>query len=215
MHRNVCAVVEWLEQNGRRDGIVDDKRHAMTMRHLGQRLNVADVAGGVADGFGEHRLGVLVDQSFDRVRPVAVGEAADDALARQHMAEQGMRRAVKLRDGDDVAAGIGEVDERKMQRGLAGRDRERADAAFELGDALFKDRGRRVGDAAVAIALGLEVEQGGAVIGAVEGIGSGLVDRNGDGPGGRIRLVAGMNCDRLVAHRRPPPGTASRMLRDA
>ena len=90
---------------------------------------------------------------------------------------------------------------REMQRRLAGRDRERADAAFEFGDALFKNRGGRIGDPAVAIAFGLEVEQGGAMIGAVEGIGGGLIDRNGDGLGGRIGVVAGVNCNRLVAHR--------------
>ena len=200
MHGDVGAVVERLEQDRRRNGVVDDQRHAMTVRDFGQRLDVADIAGGIADGLGEHRFGVRVDQSLDRVRLVAVGKAAGDTLARQHMAEQGVRRAVELRDGDDVAAAIGEVGECEMQRGLAGRDRQRADAAFEFGDALFQNRRGRIGDPAVAIAVGFEIEQRGAVIGAVEGIGGGLIDRNGDGLGGRIWLVAGMNGDRLVAH---------------
>ncbi len=126
-----------------------------------------------------------------------------DALARQDVREQGVRRAVELRDRDDVAAGVGEIDEREMQRRLSGRDRERADAAFEFGDALFKNGGGRIGDPAVAIAFGLEVEQGGAVIGAVEGVGDGLVDRNGDGLGRRIGVVAGVNCNCFVAHCSP------------
>ncbi len=134
---------------------------------------------------------------------VALGEAPGDALARQDVAEQRVRGAVELRNGDDVAAGVGEIDEGEMQRGLAGRDRERADAAFEFGDALFENRGGRVGDPAVAIAFGLEVEQRGAVIGAVEGVSDGLVDRNRDGLGGRIGFVAGVNCNRFVAHRPP------------
>ena len=181
---DVGAVVERFEQDRRGDRIVDDQRHAVTMRDLGQRFDVADIAGGIADRFGEHRPGVLVDQLFDRVRLVAFGEAAGDALARQHVAEQRVRGAVKLRHRDDVAAAVGEIDESKMQRGLSGRHRERADAAFELGDALFEHRGGRVGDPAVAIAFGLEVEQGGAVIGAVERVSDGLVDRNGDRFGG-------------------------------
>ena len=69
--------------------------------------------------------------------------------------EQRVRRAVELRNGDDVAAGVGEIDKGEMQRGLAGRDRERADAAFEFGDARFKHRGGRVGDPAVADSLRL------------------------------------------------------------
>ena len=188
MNRDIGAVIERLQQDRRRDGIVDDQRHAVAMRDLGQRLDIADVAGGIADGLGEHRLGVVVDQLLDGVRLVAVGEAGGDALARQHMAKQGVRGAVELRHGNDVAAGVGEIDEREMQRRLSGGDRERADAAFELGDALFQNRGGRIGDPAVAIAFGFEVEQGGAVIGAVEGVGGGLIDRNRDGLGGRDRV---------------------------
>ena len=58
--------------------------------------------------------------------------------------EQGVRRAVELRHRDDVAAGVGEIDEREMQRRLSGGDRERADAAFEFGDALFENRRGRI-----------------------------------------------------------------------
>ena len=148
----------------------------------------------------EDRLGVLVDQLLDRVGLVAVGKARRDALTRQHVREQGVRRAVELRHGNDVAAGVGEIDESEMQRRLSGCDRERADAAFELGDALFKNGGGRIGDPAVAKTFGFEVEQGGAMIGAVEGVGDGLVDRNGDRLGGRIGVVAGVNCNRFVAH---------------
>ena len=138
MHDDVGAVLDRLQQDRRRHRVVDDQRHAVAMRDLGQRLDVADIAGGIADGLAEHRLGVLVDQLFDRVGLVAVGEAARDALARQDVAEQRVRRAVELRHGDDVAAVVGEIDEGEMQRGLSGRDRKRADAAFELGDALLE-----------------------------------------------------------------------------
>ena len=59
-------------------------------------------------------------------------------------------------------------------------DRERADTAFEFGDAFFQYRGGGVGDPRVAITFRFEVEQCGAVIGTVEGIGDGLIDRHGD-----------------------------------
>ena len=99
-----------------------------------------------------------------------------------------------------------------MQRRLTGGDRERADAAFELGDALFEHGGGRIGDPAVAITFGLEIEQGGAVVGAVEGVGDGLVDRNRDGFGRWIGFVAGVNCNGFVAHCSPlRPDTAFRM----
>jgi len=76
-----------------------------------------------------------------------------------------MRRAIELGNGNDIAAGVGDVDKSEMQRRLAGCDRKRADAAFEFGHALLEHGGRRVGNAAVTKALGLQVEEGGAVIG--------------------------------------------------
>ena len=94
----------------------------------------------------------------------------------------------------------------EMQCGLSGRDRERADAAFEFGDALFKHRSGRIRDPAVAIAFRFEVEQSGAVIGAVEGVGDRLVDRNRDRFGRWIGVVAGVNCDGFVAHCPPRVG---------
>jgi len=70
------------------------------------------------------------------------------------MREQGVRGAVELRNRDDVAAGIGKIDEREMQRGLSGADCECADAAFEISDALFEHGGGGIGDPAVAKAFG-------------------------------------------------------------
>jgi hypothetical protein len=115
-----------------------------------------------------------------------------------------MRRTIELWNGNDVAAEIGDIDKGEMQRCLPRRDRERADTAFEFADAFLEHRGRRIGDTAVAKAFRFEIEQGRAVIGAVERIGDGLVDRDGNGLGGRIGLVAGVNGDRLVAHLPPP-----------
>ena len=67
-----------------------------------------------------------------------------------------------------------------MQRCLPCRDRERADTTFEFADAFLEHRGRRIGDTAVAKAFRFEIEQGRAVIGAVERMGDGLVDRDGN-----------------------------------
>jgi hypothetical protein len=120
------------------------------VRDLRQRLDVADVAGGIADGLCEHAFAVLVDQPLDCVGRVALGEAPQNALARQDVAEQRVRGAVELRHRDDVAAVIGEIDEGEMQHGLSGRHRQRADAAFEFRDALLENGRGRIGDPAAA-----------------------------------------------------------------
>jgi len=204
MNGDIGAVVERLQQDRRSDCVVDDERDTVAMRGICQRLDVANIAGGIADRLREHRLGVVVDQPFDVVGLVAFGKTGGDTLARQDMTEQGVRGAIKLRHGNNVPAAIGEIDDREMQRGLAGRDRERADAAFEFGDALLENGGGRIGNPAVAVAFRLEVEQGSTVIGTVKGVGGGLVDRNSDRFGGRIGLIAGVNGDRFVAHCPPP-----------
>ena len=55
---------------------------------------------------------------------------------------------------------------------------------------------RRVHDARVDVALQTEVEQVGAVLRVVEGVGGRLVDRDGHGLGGRVLsfLVMTMKC---------------------
>ena len=98
MDGDVGAVVERFQQDRGGDGIVDDQRHAMAMRDLCQRLDIADITGGIADSLGKDRLGVLVDQLFDGIRLVARGKAGSDALARQHVRQQGVRGAVELRN---------------------------------------------------------------------------------------------------------------------
>jgi len=46
----------------------------------------------------------------------------------------------------------------------------------------------------------MQVEQIGAVLRVVEGVGSRLVDRDGNGLGGRVRAVAGVDGKRFELH---------------
>ena len=105
------------------------------------------------------------------------------------------------RQGVSVRFAAGEVEDGIIERRLAGAGGERLDAALERGDALLQHDGGRVADAAVAVALDFEVEQRGAMVGAVERIGDGLIDRHGHGPGGRVGVVSAVDGDRLSLHR--------------
>src|SRR5579872_1427825 len=79
MNRDVRSVLEGLQNDRGCDRVVNDKRHAVAMCNLCQRLDVANITCRVADGFCKHRLGVFVDQLFDRVRLVALGKTAGNA----------------------------------------------------------------------------------------------------------------------------------------
>ena len=83
-----------------------------------------------------------------------------------------------------------------------GRERERRDAAFERRDALLEHVLRRVHDAGVDVAEFLQAEQVRGVLGAVELVGRGLIDRHRDGIGRLIAPPAGVQGQRF------------RMLRD-
>jgi hypothetical protein len=111
---------------------------------------------------------------------------------RQGVVEEVVGAAVEARGRDDLVAGGGQVEDRRGLRGLPGGVSERPDAAFEGGDPLLQDVGRRVHDPRVDVAELLQSEEVGGVVRVVEDVGGCLVDRDGAGAGGRIHLLPGM-----------------------
>jgi hypothetical protein len=174
------------------------------MRDLGQRLDVADIAGRVADAFAKDRARIAVDQRLDIGRVVGFGEADMEAEARQQMRKQRVSGAVELWHCDDVGAGVGQVEERVVQSRLPRGDTERADSALQRGDAAVEHIDRRVVDPAVAKTWSFEVEQRGAVLGAFELVGGGLVDRHGDRLRRRIAVITAMDGQRFASHLTEP-----------
>ena len=110
---------------------------------------------------------------------------------------------------DEIVAGLHEVVEHQHLRGMARCRGQRRRAAFERRDALFQHRLRRVHDAGVDVAEGLQPEQRGGMVGIVEDEGGRLVDRRGARAGRRIGLGAGMDGERVetgrAGHRRFSP----------
>ena len=202
MNDDVGAMIHGAHQHGRRHRVVDDQRHAVTMGDRGECLEVADVAGRIADRLAEHRAGVLVDLGLDVGGTVRFGEPDLHALFGQDVSEQRVGRAVELWHGDDIASHFGDVDggvvERRLPRGCA----ERPDAALELRHPLLEHRGGGIADARVSESLDLEIEERGGMLCAVEGIGGGLIDRNRHRVGGRVRVESAVNRDRLFFHAR-------------
>ena len=198
VHHHVGAVVDGAQQAGRGDGVVDHQRHAGRVGDAGQGLYVGDVAGRVADAFAEDGAGLAVDHAGDRMGRVALGITGRYTLTRQDVAEQGMGGAVKLGRADHIAAGVG--GDGVVQRGLAAGHAKRADPALHGRHPLFQHRDGRIGDAAVAVAFGFQVEQRRAVIRTVERVGRALVDGHGDGVGGGIGVKARVQRLSLESH---------------
>ena len=166
--------------------------------------DVEDVVLRVGDGLGEERLGVRPDGRAPRVQVVGVLHEADlDADLGQRVVEQVVGAAVQPRARHDVVAGVGEVEDREVLGGLTGRQEQRRDAAFERRDALLDDVLGRVHDPGVDVAGLGKAEQRGGVLGAVERVGRGLVDRQRPRVGGDVRRLAGVD---LLGLERPARG---------
>ena len=144
----------------------------------------------------------------ERLRVVAVDELHADAEAREGDLELVVGAAVEVAGRDDVVAGLQDRRERQELRRLAARGGERRRTALERRDALLEDVGRRVHDPRVDVAELLQREEPRAVLGVVEGVGRGLVDRHRARVGPGRGLLPGVDLQRLesvarllVAHR--------------
>ena len=69
-----------------------------------------------------------------------------------------MRGAVELRNGDDVASQLGDVQHGVIDRCLAAGNAQGLQPAFERGDAALQHRRGRVADAGVAESFDLKIE---------------------------------------------------------
>ena len=194
VHDDVGAVGQRLDQVRRGDGVVDDQRHAGVVRDRRDVGDVEDVVLRVGDGLGEERLGVRPHGRTPGLQIVGVLDEADlDADLGQRVVEQVVGAAVEPRARDDVVAGVGEVEDREVLGGLTGRQEQRGDAAFERGDALLDDVLRRVHDPGVDVAGLGQAEQRRGVLGAVERVRRGLVDRQRPRVGRDVRRLAGVD----------------------
>jgi hypothetical protein len=116
------------------------------------------------------------------------------------MREERVGRSVQLRYRDDITTRVSQIYDGEVQGGLTATNRQRSDAAFKFGDAPFENGACWVRDPTVAKALNFQIEQGGAVIGAIECVGGGLIDGDSDGLGGRIWLISAMYGNSLITH---------------
>ena len=170
------------------------------MGDLGQFLDIGDVAERVADGFGIDGLGLVVDQLFERGRVAMVGKTHADAKLRQGVGKKVVCPAVERGRGNDVVARFGNRLDRVGDGSGAGSQGQRGDTPFQCGDAFLQHVLRRIHDACVDIAGHLEVEQIGAVLRAVEGVGGRLVNWDGDGLGGRIGAITAVDGEGFEFH---------------
>ena len=91
-----------------------------------------------------------------------------------------------------MVAGLAEREDGGGFGRLPGGGGQRRPAILDRGDALFERRHRRIGNARVDVAEGLQVEQARRVLGRIEHERGRLVDRQGARARGRVGDLAGV-----------------------
>ena len=185
---------------GRGDGVVNDERQTGGVRGGGKSGNIEDVNRRIADAFAINETGAGVAKAGDVFRMRRINKAHFDALPRQSVSKKIVSAAIKRAGGDDIVARAGNCLDGISNRRHAARDHERANAALNRGEALLQNGGGRVHDAGVNIAGDIEIKKIGAVLRIIEGIAGGLINGNGDGAGGRVGTVSGVNGKGSAVH---------------
>ncbi len=146
VHHDIGAILDRAQQQWRGHGVIHHEWDAVPVRHLRQRLDIADVAGRIAYALAVDGVRLGVDEPLNSLRMVGLGKADRHALPGQNMREQRVRRAVELRRRDDIAAHASKVEDRVAYCGLAGGHAHRLHSAFER-------RHRRSSTAVVGLAI--------------------------------------------------------------
>ena len=146
----------------------------------------------IADGLGDQQPGLWPDRGAKAVEIARLDEGGGDAEARQRMGQEINAAAIERSRRNDVIAGAEQRRDGKMHRRHAACGADGADAVFERRQPLFQHRRRRIGNPRVNVAGAFQIEQAGGVIGIVEHIRRGLIDRHRARARDRIRVLPGM-----------------------
>ena len=185
---------------GRGDGVVNDERQTGGVRGGGKSGNIEDVNRRIADAVAINETGAGVAKAGDVFRMRRVNKAHFNTLQRQSVGKKIVSAAIKRAGGDDIVARADNRLDGISNRRHTARDRQCANAALNRGEALLQNGGSRVHDAGVNIAGDIEIKKIGAVLRIIEGIAGGLINGNGDGAGGRVGTVSGVNGKGSAVH---------------
>ena len=153
---------------------------------VGDFLDREDGQFRVGQRLGVIGAGLIVGRAAKCLGIGRIDEAHLDPLVLQRVGEQIPGAAIQVGRTDHVVARLGDVLDRQRRRRLARSHGQRRDPALERGNALFQHVGGRIHQAGIDVAQFLQRKQVRRVLGAVELIGRGLMNRHGDRSGGRI-----------------------------
>ena len=157
---NVRAPANRLAVDGRGKGVVHNQRNAVPMRRLSEFLNVQHGQRGIGNRFAEHGARVRAEGAVKLVvRRVGGDESGVNPHLLQRHGNQVERAAVDGGRRDDVAACLANIEQRHKVRCLTGAGQHGCAAALQRRDFRRNVVARRVLQAGIEIAAGLQIEQ--------------------------------------------------------
>ena len=178
VNHDVSAVLNGTEQIRGTEGVVHNKRKAVTVSDLSDCLNIRKIAVGVTQGLEENGSRVRLDSSLNLNEVSRINEGGGDVVLRKRVLQKVEGSAVdRLLRYDMSAVGCQSLD-RVRDRCCAGGNCQCCAAAFKGCHSLLQNALRRVGEASVNVACIRKTEAVCRVLCVVEYICCRLIDRN-------------------------------------
>jgi len=172
-----------------RERVVDDQGDPVLVGDLRELLEIGYIGVRVSQRLCEQRFGLLIDRLVDLIVVIGLHEFRRDAVGGQCVLEEVVRSPVDGFRGHDVVPGVGEVEDRVRYGCCARSQGQSGRTSFEGGDTFLEDVLSRVGETPVDVPRIPEAEPVGCMLGVVEHVRGGQVDRNGPGIRDRIGLL--------------------------
>ena len=183
MHNHVGTVFNWANQVRRTEGVVDNQRTLVLVGNRRDGVDIRNVGMRVAERFDEDELRVALDCGFDTLEIVRVDERGLDTEGAERMLQQVESTAINRALGNHVIALASESRDGVGNGSCTRSDSESGDASFEGSDTFFEHTLSGVIDTAINVTASLQNEAVGGVLGIVEHVRGGLVNRNCAGIG--------------------------------
>ncbi len=200
--QDVDTVVERPDQPDA-DGVVRHHGDPVFMGDFRNRLEVRHVQLRVADRFHVDRPRPRRDRLAERLRIARVDEPDRPPQLGERVVEQLVGAAVEVVPRHDLVAQPRDRQQRERDGRLPRGDAQRGRSALDRGDALLEHVRRGVHQPRVDVTELLQREQVRGMLGALEHVGRGLVDRDRPRAGRRVGLlprVQGQGVDSRCAH---------------
>jgi len=207
VHDNVRPEIDRPAVDGRRKGVVDDKRHTHFVRDARELGDVEHDEGGICQRLGEKRTRFGAERRLNLRRGrVRVDESDGYAKFFQRDGEKVEGAAVNGGGTDNVPSGLADIENGIERGGLAGSGQRSAGAAFERGDFRGHRVVGRILKARIKVPLPLKVEEPAHLLARIV-FESGALDnryRAGFAVFRRITRVDAVGFNTAFVHVRPP-----------